>query len=35
MYAASYLPTFLVPIVGILLPLVSMGFLFLYIEKDA
>lgn len=35
MYAASYLPTFLVPIVGILFPLASMGLLFLYIEKDA
>ena len=35
MYAASYLPTFLVPVVGILFPLASMGLLFLYIEKDA
>jgi photosystem I reaction center subunit VIII len=35
MYAASYLPAFLVPLVGILFPLASMGLLFLYIEKEA
>lgn len=35
MYAASYLPWILIPVVGWLVPLVSMGLLFLYIEKDA
>ena len=35
MYAASYLPAFLVPLVGIVFPLATMGFLFLYIEKEA
>jgi photosystem I subunit 8 len=31
---ASYLPAILVPLVGIVLPGLSMAFLFLYIEKD-
>ncbi|MGI0490194.1 photosystem I reaction center subunit VIII [Alkalinema pantanalense CENA528] len=35
MYAASYLTWFLIPAVCWLLPLVGMGLLFLYIEKDA
>nr|WDA98888.1 photosystem I subunit VIII [Sciadococcus taiwanensis] len=32
--AASYLPSILVPIVGIVLPAISMASLFLYIEQD-
>nr|NP_848070.1 photosystem I subunit VIII [Adiantum capillus-veneris]Q85FL2.1 RecName: Full=Photosystem I reaction center subunit VIII; Short=PSI-I [Adiantum capillus-veneris]AAP29401.1 photosystem I subunit VIII [Adiantum capillus-veneris] len=31
---ASYLPSILVPLVGILLPAVTMASLFLYIERD-
>jgi photosystem I subunit VIII len=31
---ASYLPAILVPLVGIVLPALSMAFLFIYIEKD-
>jgi photosystem I subunit VIII len=31
---ASYLPAILVPLVGIVLPGLTMAFLFLYIEKD-
>lgn len=34
-YAAAYLPWILVPIVGWLLPVVTMGLLFLHIESDA
>jgi photosystem I subunit 8 len=32
-YAASYLPWILIPAITWLLPLVSMGLLFIYIEK--
>nr|WDA99101.1 photosystem I subunit VIII [Gronococcus sybilensis] len=32
--AASYLPSVLVPIVGIVFPAISMATLFLYIEQD-
>ncbi|CAM9105499.1 unnamed protein product [Chrysoparadoxa australica] len=31
---ASYLPSILVPLVGIIFPAISMTLLFLYIEKD-
>nr|YP_010376766.1 photosystem I subunit VIII [Adiantum malesianum]UPV69531.1 photosystem I subunit VIII [Adiantum malesianum] len=31
---ASYLPSILVPLVGLLLPAVTMASLFLYIERD-
>jgi len=31
---ASYLPSILVPIVGIIFPGLAMALLFLYIEKD-
>ena len=31
---ASYLPSILVPLVGIVFPGVAMALLFLYIEKD-
>ncbi|MBV9387929.1 MAG: photosystem I reaction center subunit VIII [Chroococcidiopsidaceae cyanobacterium CP_BM_ER_R8_30] len=34
MFAASYLPAFLVPIVGLVVPAVAMAFLFLYIERE-
>jgi photosystem I subunit 8 len=34
-YAASFLPLILVPTVGWLLPAVTMGLLFIYIESDA
>jgi len=34
-YAASYLPMILVPVVGLLMPLVTMGLLFIYIESEA
>jgi photosystem I subunit VIII len=34
-YAASFLPLILVPVVGLLFPAITMGVLFLYIEKDA
>jgi photosystem I subunit VIII len=34
-YAASYLSWILIPIVGWVLPAVTMGLLFFYIEKDA
>lgn len=33
-YAASYLPWILIPVVGWLLPVVGMGLLFLYIERE-
>ena len=32
---SSYLPSILVPIVGILFPGISMALLFLYIEQDS
>ncbi|WP_448381339.1 photosystem I reaction center subunit VIII [Gloeomargarita sp.] len=32
--AASFLPTILVPLVGLVFPAVAMAFLFIYIEKD-
>jgi photosystem I subunit 8 len=32
--AAAFLPTILVPLVGLVLPAVAMAFLFVYIEKD-
>ncbi|MEM6867248.1 MAG: photosystem I reaction center subunit VIII [Cyanobacteria bacterium P01_C01_bin.121] len=32
---ASFLPTLLVPIVGLVFPAVAMAALFLYIEKEA
>jgi photosystem I subunit VIII len=34
-YAASYLSWILIPVIGWVLPAVTMGLLFLYIEKDA
>lgn len=33
--AASFLPSILVPTVGLLFPAVAMAFLFLYIEREA
>jgi photosystem I subunit 8 len=33
-YAASYLPSILVPAVGLVFPLVASAFLFLYIERE-
>lgn len=32
--AASFLPSILVPVVGIVFPAVTMAFLFLYIERE-
>ncbi len=32
--AASFLPTLLVPFVGLIFPAVAMAALFLYIERD-
>ena len=32
--AASFLPSILVPLVGIVFPAAAMAFLFLYIERD-
>ncbi|WAS04776.1 photosystem I reaction center subunit VIII [Synechococcus sp. C9] len=32
--AAAFLPSILVPLVGLVLPAVAMAFLFVYIEKD-
>ncbi|MBC6429773.1 photosystem I reaction center subunit VIII [Nostoc sp. HG1] len=32
--AASFLPSILVPIIGLVLPTVTFAFLFLYIERD-
>ncbi|MEO1093925.1 MAG: photosystem I reaction center subunit VIII [Cyanobacteria bacterium J06638_28] len=32
--AASFLPSILVPLVGIVFPAAAMAFLFLYIESD-
>lgn len=34
-YAASYLPWIMIPVIGWLLPLVSMALLFFYIEGEA
>lgn len=34
-YAASFLPYILVPVVGLLLPAVVFGLLFIYIETEA
>nr|YP_009105770.1 subunit VIII of photosystem I [Koliella corcontica]AIT94489.1 subunit VIII of photosystem I [Koliella corcontica] len=31
---ASYLPTILVPLIGLVFPAITMASLFLYIEKD-
>ncbi|MEA5451389.1 photosystem I reaction center subunit VIII [Leptolyngbya sp. CCNP1308] len=31
---AAFLPSILVPLVGIVFPAVAMAFLFLYIERD-
>ncbi|MBD3881939.1 photosystem I reaction center subunit VIII [Phormidium tenue FACHB-886] len=33
-YAASYLPSILVPIIGWVFPAVAMAFLFIYIERE-
>jgi photosystem I subunit VIII len=33
--AASFLPSILVPTVGLVMPAVMMAFLFLYIEREA
>jgi photosystem I subunit VIII len=33
-YAASYLPTIFVPIIGWVFPAVTMAFLFIYIDRD-
>jgi photosystem I subunit VIII len=33
--AASYLPSILVPLVGLVFPAIAMASIFLYIEKDA
>jgi len=32
--AASFLPTVLVPLVGLIFPAAAMAFLFLYIERE-
>ncbi len=32
--AAAFLPSILVPLVGIVMPAVAMAFLFLYIERE-
>lgn len=32
--AASFLPSIMVPMVGIVFPAVAMSFLFLYIERE-
>jgi photosystem I subunit VIII len=34
-YAASFLPWIMIPLVGWVLPAVTMGLLFLYVEKEA
>ncbi|NEQ81356.1 MAG: photosystem I reaction center subunit VIII [Moorea sp. SIO2I5] len=34
-YAASFLPTMLVPFVGLVMPIIVLGLLFLHIESDA
>jgi len=32
--AASFLPSILVPLTGLLLPAIAMAFLFIYIERE-
>ncbi|NJL86502.1 MAG: photosystem I reaction center subunit VIII [Leptolyngbyaceae cyanobacterium SM1_1_3] len=32
--AASFLPSILVPVVGLVFPAIAMAFLFLYIEQE-
>ena len=34
-YAASFLPYVLVPLIGMVMPAVVMGLLFIHIESDA
>ena len=34
-FAASFLPFAMVPLMGLVMPAVVMGLLFLYIEQDA
>ncbi|NEN95714.1 MULTISPECIES: photosystem I reaction center subunit VIII [Moorena] len=34
-YAASFLPTMLVPFIGLVMPTVVLGLLFIHIESDA
>lgn len=34
-YAASFLPTMMVPLIGMVFPAVALGLLFIYIESDA
>jgi len=34
-YAASYLPSMLVPFIGMVMPAVVMGLLFIHVESDA
>jgi photosystem I subunit VIII len=34
MYAASYLPSILVPLTGLVIPAVTFAFMLLYIERD-
>jgi photosystem I subunit VIII len=34
-YAASFLPWIMIPLVGWVVPAVTMGLLFLYVEKEA
>jgi photosystem I subunit 8 len=31
---AAYLPSILVPLIGIILPALAMGFFFIYIEQE-
>jgi photosystem I subunit VIII len=33
-YSASFLPSVLVPITGLVFPAIAMAFLFLYIERE-
>jgi photosystem I subunit VIII len=33
--AASFLPSILVPTVGLVFPAIAMAFLFMYIDRDA
>lgn len=33
-YAASFLPTIFVPIIGWVFPAITMAFLFIYIERE-
>ncbi len=34
-YAASFLPWVMVPLIGMVMPFVVMGLLFLYVESEA